>query len=228
MFEVESNGLHILSHTKIIRIPKVVLNLEIEGLQFLILEWIENKQASNNFWETLGIQLSQLHKHTQSSFGLDHDNYIGSLAQRNKPEANWIDFFINHRLTPQLELFSDISLIKDFEILFYKLPALLPQEKASLLHGDLWSGNLMIDSNGNPCLIDPAVYYGNREIEIAFTRLFGGFNEEFYDSYNNAFALQPGFNDRIDLYNLYPLLVHANLFGGGYVSQVKRVLKKYI
>jgi protein-ribulosamine 3-kinase len=227
MFDAEARGLRILSNTKIIHIPDIILYDEIGDFQILVLEWIKGKDRPKNFWENLGIQIARLHQNTQPFFGLDHDNYIGSLPQTNKKENSWIDFFINQRLVHQLELLSDQSLIKDFDGLFQKLPSLLPEEKPALLHGDLWSGNLIADENGAPCLIDPAVYYGNREIEIAFTHLFGGFSSDFYNSYTDASPLQPGFQDRIDLYNLYPLLVHVNLFGGGYLSQVKNILKKY-
>jgi protein-ribulosamine 3-kinase len=121
----------------------------------------------------------------------------------------------------------DHSIVKSFENLYKLLPSLLPVEVPALVHGDLWSGNVIIDQLGSPCLIDPAVHYGNREAELAFTQLFGGFDDVFYNSYHEAFKLQNGFQQRADLYNLYPLLVHVNLFGGGYVQQVRSILKKF-
>ena len=229
MFEAEAKGLGLLSIAKAIRIPAVILNDEIEKYQFLLLEWIESKNRSRKFWENAGEQLAHLHYNSQNYFGLNHDNYVGSLLQRNKAEESWVTFFIQQRLLPQLELLSpDQSLLSKFDVLFQKLPSLLPEEKPALLHGDLWSGNLIPDESGAPCLIDPAVYYGNREIEIAFTQLFGAFDSAFYDSYQNAFRLLPGFKDRVDLYNLYPLLVHANLFGGDYLNKVKTILNRFI
>jgi fructosamine-3-kinase len=112
-------------------------------------------------------------------------------------------------------------------LLYNKLPALLPTEKPSLLHGDLWSGNLIKDDKGEPCIIDPAVYYGNREVDLAMTKLFGGFDDDFYFHYDEAFPLQPGYEDRVDIYNLYPLLVHVNLFGSTYVPSVDRILRRF-
>ena len=120
------------------------------------------------------------------------------------------------------------DIVKKFGRLYDKLPDLIMEEKPSLLHGDLWSGNLIVDDNGNPCLIDPAVFYGNREVEIAFTHLFGGFNAKFHDAYHACFPLENDFTSRIDLYNLYPLLVHVNLFGGGYLNQVVSILNNYV
>jgi fructosamine-3-kinase len=108
------------------------------------------------------------------------------------------------------------------------LKDLLPTEKPSLLHGDLWSGNVMINDRGEPCLIDPAVYFGNREVDLAMTRLFGGFDNSFLESYQQSFPLLPGYAERFDIYNLYPLLVHVNLFGGGYLSQVLAILKRFV
>jgi fructosamine-3-kinase len=145
------------------------------------------------------------------------------LLQSNEYTANWIDFFIEKRLKAQAGLAfynGEIprSLYDKFNDLYNKLPELLPSEKPALLHGDLWSGNVIVGSNGHVSLIDPAVYYGNREAEIAFTKLFGGFSSAFYDAYNEAFPLEKGFEERIDIYNLYPLLVHVNLFGSGYIN----------
>jgi fructosamine-3-kinase len=119
-----------------------------------------------------------------------------------------------------------LAISKKFESLFKNLPSILIEEKPSLLHGDLWNGNLIPDNNGSPCLIDPAVYYGNREIDLAMTQLFGGFTETFYKSYQNAFPLERGFQHRLEIYNLYPLLVHVNLFGQGYLSQVLSIINK--
>jgi protein-ribulosamine 3-kinase len=229
MFEAESKGLSVLYDAKSIRIPKVLAVGETEDEQFIILEMIESSAKSKNYWENLGQQLAALHRQTNVQFGLDHQNYIGSLRQHNDFADKWVDFFIERRLAPQLEL-ADIkssvntSLAKKFERLFEILPSFLPEESPSLLHGDLWSGNLITDNHGNPCLIDPAVYYGHREAELAFTMLFGGFDKKFYGAYQEAFPLQEDFEQRADVYNLYPLLVHANLFGGSYMNQIHSIL----
>lgn len=182
----------------------------------------------NAFWKTLGEQLAQLHHHSHKSFGLDHNNYIGSLVQLNEPLSSWIEFFIHRRLEPQLRLLNPPPrVIKQFEQLYAKLPQLMPDEKPALLHGDLWSGNLITNAHGLPCLIDPAVYFGHREAELALTRLFGGFPNDFYEAYTDTSPLPSGFEDRVDLYNLYPLLVHANLFGGGYTDQALSIVARF-
>lgn len=233
MFASEAKGLQLLRGTKAIRIPEVVLTGEVETFQYIVLEFIEQARPLKNYWTTLGEELSALHRNTAENFGLDFDNYIGSLPQRNANSKNWISFFIEERLRPQVELAvnsrklrSDTA--KHFEILYNKLSDLLPEERPSLLHGDLWSGNLIVDESGSPCLIDPAVYFGNREAEIAFTKLFGGFSNEFYDSYHSNFPLPTDFESRINVYNLYPLLVHVNLFGGSYAGQVVSILRNYV
>lgn len=233
MFEAESKGLQLLYLQHVIRIPEVVGFGAKDSFQFLLLEFIDQKKLrSRNYWQQLGNRLAALHRCTAQTFGLNGDNYIGSLRQLNHPHSTWINFFIEQRLNVQVTYAieagrapSDWS--KKFESLYSKLPSLLPEEKPSLLHGDLWSGNILTDDKGEPCLIDPAVYYGNREVDLAMTRLFGGFETEFYASYENTFPLEPGYQTRVDLYNLYPLLVHVNLFGGSYVHSVESILRSY-
>jgi len=163
---------------------------------------------------------------------LDHNNYIGSLHQSNQKHDKWVSFFIEERLNPQLKLAYDSgkinsSILEKFEVMFLVLEEIFPVEKPSLLHGDLWSGNLMTDNFGNPCLIDPAVYFGFREMDLAMTTLFGGFDSEFYESYQRINHLETGWQERFDICNLYPLLVHVNLFGEGYLSSVKNILKRF-
>lgn len=233
MFDAEAKGLQLLRGTNAIRIPEVVFTGEVETFQYIVLEFIEQARPLRNYWATLGEQLSALHKNTADNFGLEFDNYIGSLPQPNTKSKNWISFFVEERLRPQVERAVNSrkfqrDTVKQFETLYDKLPDLLHEEKPSLLHGDLWRGNLIVDETGNPCLIDPAVYYGNREAEIAFTKLFGGFSNEFYDSYHLNFPLPTDFESRIDVYNLYPLLVHVNLFGGSYAGQVVSILRNYV
>lgn len=232
MFTSEARGLRLLQSKKCIDIPGVIVNDEVENYQFIVLEFIRGRNQRKNFWQTLGERLAALHRNTYHQFGLDHDNYIGALPQQNTWADSWPEFFIHQRLDVQLALYqknntSEVSLRKRFELLYRKLPDLLPEEKPALLHGDLWSGNLMVNEAGEPALIDPAVYYGHREAELAFTRLFGGFNAEFYASYHDSFPFEPGIDSRIDIYNLYPLMVHANLFGGGYINQVNSIIQKF-
>ena len=229
MFAAEAEGLTLLQNAGAIHVPAVIGTGVEESFQFLVLSYIDSKPKTKNFWRNLGQQLASLHRVTNDRAGLPHDNYIGSLPQFNLQHTSWIEFFISQRLEAQLSLMenSDSVLTHQFESLFKKLPSLLAEEKHSLLHGDLWSGNLIANQNGDPCFIDPAVYFGNREIEISYTQLFGGFDIEFYASYHEAFHLQPGFEQRALIYNLYPLLVHVNLFGGGYLEQVKSILRKF-
>jgi fructosamine-3-kinase len=233
MFEAEAKGLQILQEAQEIGIPQVYGVGQKEDKAYLLLEFISSSVQKKGFWEDFGASLACLHQHTQPYFGLDFDNYIGSLPQNNQKLEDGLDFFIEKRLKIQsgLALYNeqiDKSFHQKFQALYEKLPDILPKENASLLHGDLWSGNYMVNSEGKPMLIDPAVYYGNREAEIAFTRLFGGFEEAFYTAYQEEYPFEKGFEDRMDIYNLYPLLVHVNLFGSGYLSGVERILKKYL
>jgi len=232
MFDAEAKGLKILKSAGAIRVPDVIACGEAETLSFIILEFIDSGARGKAFWEKFGQALANLHRNTINRFGLDHDNYIGSLRQINRKHDDWNSFFIEERLKKQAQLARENGLlskkhISQFESLYKKLEGLLPEEPPALLHGDLWSGNFMTGNNGDACIMDPAVYYGNREMELAFTQLFGGFDARFYDAYNEAFPLQPGFENRKDICNLYPLLVHVNLFGGGYVGSVESILARY-
>jgi fructosamine-3-kinase len=225
MFQSEYNGLKVLKDTNTIRIPNVLCFDD----DFLILEFISPSNPNNAFWEVFGQKLALMHKQTHSKFGLDFDNYIGSLYQDNTQNKNWTEFFIQNRLQAQLSIgnFSG-TLLSDFDKLFQKLPNLFPNEKPALLHGDLWSGNFLAKNGDTPMLIDPAIYYGNREMDIAMSKLFGGFNSDFYFAYNESRPLENGWEERIQICNLYPLLVHVNLFGGAYINQVKNILSYYV
>ena len=154
--------------------------------------------------------MASLHRNSNSQFGLNFDNYIGSLPQINSLKDNWIDFFIENRLEKLVELCYNSQLLDNktknqFNQLYYRLDKLIPNEKPSLIHGDLWSGNVIVNQKGEVCLVDPAVYYAHREIELAFTFLFGSNPEEFYKTYNEIFPLEKAWKSRIDLFNLYPL-----------------------
>ncbi len=233
MFELEAKGLALLKDTGQIKVPQVLHVGAVKGVAFLLMEFIESSRGSSRFWKRLGECLANIHRCTQELFGLTYDNYIGSLVQKNQLEQDWHYFFIQHRIKEQLAIYKRISdssgLENRFGQLFELLPGLLPpSEKPSLLHGDLWSGNFMVTKNEEPVLIDPAVYYGNREMDLALSRLFGGFDRKFYESYQSNFPLEPGFEERVDIYNLYPLMVHVNLFGGGYIHQVNSILDRYL
>ena len=233
MFEMEALGLGMLRSVNAFTVPKVLAFSEENETSYLFLEWIESTQPEPNFWQNFGKQLAQLHQNTFNGFGLNENNYIGSLPQSNQQNNTWADFFIKERLLAQIKMAVDAGkmdnqTIKQFETLYKELPNIFPEEPPALLHGDLWSGNYMVGNNGEPVIIDPAVYYGHREMDIAMTKLFGGFSSEMYNSYNQQYPLQQGWEDRVAICNLYPLLVHVNLFGGGYLQQVKSILSKIL
>ncbi len=232
MFQKELIGLALLSEKSNFCIPKVYGCGSHGNLSYLLMEFLPGGAQDQVFWERFGENLAHLHTNSASNFGLDHDNFIGSLNQFNAPRADWVSFFVECRLSTQLALAEkkglvSTELINKFNRLYAELPSILPSEGPAFLHGDLWSGNMLSTSNSVPALIDPAVYYGHREAEMAFTQLFGGFHPKFYESYNHHNPVLPGFDQRIDIYNLYPLLVHLNLFGTGYLGQIQQILRPY-
>lgn len=233
MFEVEAKGLDLLrKNSDSFIIPEVFGMGKNDAYSWLAISKVDSAPTSHVMFTKFGESLAALHKNHNDSWGLNHDNYIGRLPQPNTSENDWLTFFRRHRIEFQLKMAVDAgkmqaSCYKKMEQMFAKLPEIIPDEPPSLLHGDLWSGNFIAAPGDKTALIDPAVYYGYREIEIAFTRLFGGFGSAFYDAYNSSYPLQPGFESRADIYNLYPLLVHVNLFGGGYVRQALSVLNKF-
>jgi len=230
MLQIEAASLKFLSNKSSFKIPKVHCQF-IEGdRQVLILSWIKSKEKKESFWQDFAEKLTILHKQTNANFGFDFNNYIGSLKQSNKPHHSFHSFFIEERLKPQIELASNNKLlvqtdIKQFENLYNKLEKLFPIEPPALIHGDLWSGNFMADGKGDATIFDPAIYFGHREMELSFMQLFGGFDKIFLDTYNEIYPLQANFNQRKDIYNLYPLLVHLNLFGGAYYQKISTILK---
>jgi protein-ribulosamine 3-kinase len=233
MFEAEADGLERLRATNTLRVPEVIAAGEDDDDSYLLLAHIVEGLKTAAFWEDLGRSLARLHTNANDTFGLDRDNYIGSLKQVNVPHAKWDEFFIHCRLEPLVKSARDSQRISmgdvlRFERLYAKLSALFPQEPPAFLHGDLWSGNFLCDAGGGPVLIDPAVYFGHREMDIAMTKLFGGFEPAFYLAYNGERPLEQGWEARVELCNLYPLLVHVNLFGGGYAEQVSSVLKRFV
>ncbi|CAN5891648.1 fructosamine kinase family protein [soil metagenome] len=233
MFEAEKKGLTVLKKANAFSIPEVISIHEQNGFSMLLMEWLEKKESAQDkmAWHNAGKKLALLHKNTAASFGLDHHNYIGSLAQRNSQHATWPGFFSPERILPQLKLAFDDKkidavLLKKGENFCTALEEIFPLEAPSLLHGDLWSGNFFFSKKG-PAIFDPAVYYGHREMDLGMTKLFGGFDPAFYDGYQDEFPLEKNWKSRTDFCNLYPLLVHVNLFGGSYVEDVKGVLQKF-
>lgn len=233
MFSAEKKGLALLRQHGPLRIPETIARGETPDGAFLLLAYVETGRRPEGFWEEFGRGLAALHRTTQAVFGLDHDNFIGSLPQRNGEHAGWPAFYREERLQPQLDLALsarrlEASDARNFEKLYRRLPELCPEEPPALTHGDLWSGNFLADETGAPVLIDPAVSYAHRETDLAMSRLFGGFQRAFYRSYEESYPLAPGFEQRLAVYQLYYLMVHVNLFGGGYTDSVRNVLRQFI
>jgi fructosamine-3-kinase len=232
MFQKEEKGLALLRNAGALAVPEVLLADTAGEESFLLLEYVETTKERKDFWEDFGKSLVQLHQHRAKQFGLDHDNYMGSLHQHNDQHDDWVTFFIEERLQRQVMLARDSgrmgqSDVAAFDRLYQRLPEIFPPTSPSLLHGDLWSGNFMTGSHGYACLIDPAVYYGHPEIDIAMSTLFGGFSSRFYESYYSHNPFPGNYRERLPIYNLYPLLVHVNLFGGSYLSSVQQTLRRF-
>ncbi|MTI30390.1 fructosamine kinase family protein [Xanthovirga aplysinae] len=232
LFEAEVDGLKRLEDSGAVCVPRVLGIGQIDQQAFILMAYLVPGRAVRSYWEDLGTSLAKLHRNSGVTFGLIKDNFIGSLPQLNQPSENWLTFFINQRLEVQLKLalensLIDLAFLKKFRSIYPLFNGIFPNESPSLLHGDLWSGNVIIGPEGKACLIDPAVYYGNREAEIAFTKLFGGFELGFYQSYHQSFPLQPDFKTREGIYNLYPLLVHVNLFGTSYLPGIKQIIHRF-
>jgi protein-ribulosamine 3-kinase len=232
MFEKERTGLQILSHAGEIKVPEVITVQNTGSFTYILLEYISPARKIPGFMTDFGLSMAALHRHSSGYYGNDHDNYMGSLVQSNKKHDDWSSFFIEERLEKQLipatekGYFSSADLSR-FQRLFKEFPGICPSEKPSLVHGDLWSGNYLVSDKGKACLIDPAVYYGHREVDIAMSTLFGGFDPDFYSSYNEVYPMGKGWKERLEIYNLYPLLVHLNLFGAGYLGSIERIIRRF-
>lgn len=231
-FQKEYDGLQLLRKQDVINVAEPLFYGSAGGSRFLVTEYISKSPADASFWELFARGLAELHRCSQKQFGLEEDNYIGPLPQPNTPQDNWPDFYISQRLQPLIRNCIDRELLDtafmDKAVQLYKrLPDLFPEEPPALLHGDLWGGNYLCGPISKPYLFDPAVYYGHREMDLAMTRLFGGFDRRFYWHYETFFPLADGWQNRIILCQLYPLLVHSLLFGGGYVQQVRSILDEY-
>lgn len=232
MFKAEAEGLRAISNTKTISTPKVIATDNYLNEAFLLMEYVDAKSSNSKNMELFGMQLAQLHQITSDTFGFDHNNFIGSLDQSNIKHKSWNDFYIEERLIPQLSLSLSKGLLSNSEIPeteFMKTccSPYFKDVRPSLLHGDLWSGNYLISSDGNPYLIDPAAYFGHSEVDIAMSKLFGGFGAFFYKAYHKIIPKDEYTDNRIELYQLYYLLVHLNLFGSSYYRSVKTILNKY-
>jgi len=234
MFEAEVAGLNQIAASHSIRVPTVICS-GISGSQsYLVLQQLDFSHGDASSHQQLGVDLAQMHRYSADQFGWKQDNTIGSTPQHNKQGSDWIAFWRTQRLAFQLQLARNngyggqLQKLGDqlIDSLDYFFTGYSPQ--ASLLHGDLWSGNYAIDSDGCPVIFDPAVYFGDREADIAMTELFGGFNSHFYQAYQEAFPLDDGYQARKTLYNLYHVLNHLNLFGGGYLNQAEAMLERLL
>ncbi|MEH1849309.1 MAG: fructosamine kinase family protein [Nostoc sp.] len=238
MFEAEGLGLEEMLATASIRVPKPLTWGVAENSSYIVLEWLELGSGNSNSslrdaprWEEMGHKLAAMHKASSSQgFGWKINNTIGSTPQINTWTADWVEFYIKHRLGYQFQLAKRRGgNFPQQEKLLAAIPELLAhQVQPSLVHGDLWGGNAGCTASGEPVIFDPATYFGDREVDIAMTELFGGFPTAFYKGYNEVFPLDPGYEQRKTLYNLYHILNHFNLFGGGYGSQANRMIDQIL
>lgn len=232
MFEKEARGLDLLRQNFSLVVPRVIRYGARFDHQYLLLEWIEKGELAENMWESFGSALALMHKEPQQFFGLNEDNYIGSLKQTNTRHNEWHSFYGECRIIPLAKMLLangsfSVNDLSDAESFCRELRNMFPAEPAALLHGDLWSGNFMIHSSGHAIVFDPAVYFGHREMDIGMSKLFGGFDQRFYEAYNDTYPLEKGWEKRLPVTQLYPVLVHAVLFGGHYIESAKNILKAF-
>lgn len=237
MFQAEAEGLSAIAGTCAIRVPRVLcIGTDERYGAFLLMENITSARPGDDYWETFGHRLAAMHRADTSAlvdgvYGFHSDNFIGERPQSNTAGESWVKFFRDQRLAPQ---FRDAAGYFDAEdrkrimlLLDHLDDFLIEPKRPSLLHGDLWSGNFLTDEKGEAMLIDPAVYVGHAEADIAMTELFGGFSSMFYEAYQEIMPLQPGYEQRRDIYNLYHLLNHLNIFGASYLGAVRRIIRQY-
>lgn len=228
MFAAEYKGLNLLRATNSFLIPEVFAHNQVENTAYLLMAYISPGTKSSGFWKDFGVNLALMHQNSHSTFGLTYDNYIGSLPQYNAECNSTSEFFIQQRLKPQFNIAAEKGFtFSDLSSFYTNIAKVIPEEPSALVHGDLWNGNYMISTSGKPVLIDPAVAYAPREMDIAMMHLFGGFPAEVFQAYESIYPLQQNWKNRVDIWQLYYLLVHLNLFGAGYLTQVKAVLRKY-
>lgn len=238
LFDAEADGLRALASTETLRVPDVVATgsggSSTPG--WLLLEFVAEGRPGGEYGPRLGRELAELHAPLDEPWGWDHDNFIGSLPQRNDPRPTWAEFWAERRIEPQLRRARDAGLLDDRDGAWRRLLTRMDEwvgpaesEGPSLLHGDLWSGNVYPGPGGEPVVVDPAVYRGHREVDLAMTELFGGFPRGFREAYEDVRPVRPGYREvRRSLYQLYPLLVHVNLFGSGYVGRTEAALREVL
>ncbi len=229
----EQYGLDVLRRTSKVRVPRIVDFLVHDKTGILILEWITRGHSTRDAYQDLGRQLAALHTCRDNQFGSVPDNFIGALPQKNTSYDDFETFYAECRILPQVKMAVDRDVfskktLNGFKTFLYKIPLLIPKENPVLIHGDLWGGNHMVNDSGHPYIIDPSISYNHREMDLAMMGLFGGYPEVTYLTYNERLPLIPGWRERADIFQLYYLLVHLNLFGSGYYNSVMRILNKYL
>lgn len=232
MFAAEAAGLTALRSCNSIQVPQIIQQGIEQNKQWLMLEWIEKGTVNQTSLKNFGRAIARMHLQAQPYFGWIQDNYIGSLQQPNTQHETWQDFYTQCRIMPLVQRLFDAGRFsaadKQAAAHFCSIAAkLFPEEPPALLHGDLWAGNYMINAAAEAVVYDPAVYYGHREMDIGMTALFGGFSQSFYEGYNELYPLQEGWQQRMPLAQLYPLLVHAVLFGGHYAESALAIIKEF-
>lgn len=233
MFAAEALGVQQMWDTQTIRVPKPICWGTAENSAYLVLEWLDLRGSGpDGAWAEMGSKLAAMHRQGKAKqFGWERNNTIGSTPQINTWTADWATFFTEHRIGYQLRLAAQKGMgFSGGDRLLEKIPELLAghHPQPSLVHGDLWGGNASVTAEGEPVIFDPATYYGDREVDIAMTELFGGFPRAFYQGYNAVLALDSGYEKRKILYNLYHILNHFNLFGSGYAGQAERMIQQLL
>jgi fructosamine-3-kinase len=231
-FEKEAMGLATLANAGAMKVARPLFDGKFHQQIFVVMELLEKGNMDNDFWEDFGRALATQHQHSNDAFGLDYNNYIGKIPQCNKMHNSWNTFYAEERILKMVHRahkhkLLEIEHVEEAEKICNRFSELIPEEKPALLHGDLWNGNFMVYKTGKVAIFDPAIYYGHREMDLAMSRLFGGFDTRFYQAYEEISPLHPGYTERQSLLQLYPLLVHLLLFGGHYHKEVTETLKMY-
>ena len=231
-FEKEARGLATLANAGPLKVPRPLFDNKFRQQICLVMEFLENGSTAEDFWNHFGRSMAALHRQEAPQFGLDYNNYIGKLRQCNVQHATWASFFREERIMPLVNRAFKHKMLRTEDVdtaekICARFTSLIPEEKPALLHGDLWKGNFSVYKDGHAAIFDPAIYYGHREMDIAMSKLFGGFDEKFYQAYQEVYPLQPGYEERTELFQLYPLLVHLLLFGGHYHQSITAILEKY-
>ena len=232
MFEAEKTGLEEIKRSESCPVPFPVKTGTQTGISYLLQPFINRIEPSQSMWSSFGHDLAKMHALNMNYYGYQRDNYLGSLLQKNGRYTDWHEFLIEHRLKSQFDLaaaggYMDRNDRRRFDRICKRIRNLIPAERPSLLHGDLWIGNCIPSDQGRIFIIDPAVYWGHREMDLAMSDLFGGFHSSFYSAYQERYPLIAGYDERKELYQLYYLVAHVNLFGHTYVNSVRNIIRKY-